>query len=124
LVLSSTSHQHHDLSSFRRSIFPCYDLHHPDLPSFPPRRSSGLWSASRREPPLARGSTSRLRSSSASRVIPRRWTSWSCAAGTSRSEEHTSELQSRENLVCRLLLDKTNTPHPTPRESALDLAHS
>src|SRR5690606_39439583 len=24
----------------------------------------------------------------------------------SRSEEHTSELQSRENLVCRLLLDK------------------
>src|SRR5690606_40751996 len=24
-----------------------------------------------------------------------------------RSEEHTSELQSRENLVCRLLLDKT-----------------
>src|SRR5690606_42036211 len=27
----------------------------------------------------------------------------------SRSEEHTSELQSRENLVCRLLLEKTNT---------------
>src|SRR5690606_40363748 len=26
-----------------------------------------------------------------------------------RSEEHTSELQSRENLVCRLLLDKKNT---------------
>src|SRR5690606_41231142 len=25
---------------------------------------------------------------------------------TLRSEEHTSELQSRENLVCRLLLDK------------------
>src|SRR5690606_39313024 len=33
-----------------------------------------------------------------------------------RSEEHTSELQSRENLVCRLLLEKkkqTSTePHP------------
>src|SRR5690606_40202415 len=28
------------------------------------------------------------------------------AVGTGRSEEHTSELQSRENLVCRLLLDK------------------
>src|SRR5690606_41017274 len=31
----------------------------------------------------------------------------------SRSEEHTSELQSRENLVCRLLLEKkksTSTP--------------
>src|SRR5690606_41449307 len=27
-------------------------------------------------------------------------------AGRSRSEEHTSELQSRENLVCRLLLEK------------------
>src|SRR5690606_40675158 len=27
-----------------------------------------------------------------------------------RSEEHTSELQSRENLVCRLLLEKKN-PH-------------
>src|SRR5690606_40175816 len=25
-----------------------------------------------------------------------------------RSEEHTSELQSRENIVCRLLLDKIN----------------
>ena len=28
-----------------------------------------------------------------------------------RSEEHTSELQSRRNLVCRLLLEKKNTPH-------------
>src|SRR5690606_39638160 len=27
-------------------------------------------------------------------------------SGMSRSEEHTSELQSRENLVCRLLLEK------------------
>src|SRR5690606_39966213 len=30
----------------------------------------------------------------------------SMAAPTRRSEEHTSELQSRENLVCRLLLEK------------------
>src|SRR5690606_40007065 len=28
--------------------------------------------------------------------------------GVDRSEEHTSELQSRENLVCRLLLEKKN----------------
>src|SRR5258707_3035296 len=28
-----------------------------------------------------------------------------------RSEEHTSELQSRQYLVCRLLLEKTNTTH-------------
>src|SRR5690606_40821145 len=32
-----------------------------------------------------------------------------------RSEEHTSELQSRENLVCRLLLEKKNhAPRPAP----------
>src|SRR5690606_39722954 len=29
-------------------------------------------------------------------------------SGDRRSEEHTSELQSRENLVCRLLLEKKN----------------
>src|SRR3712207_8247381 len=28
-----------------------------------------------------------------------------------RSEEHTSELQSRQYLVCRLLLEKKNTSH-------------
>src|SRR2546427_566373 len=28
--------------------------------------------------------------------------------GTTRSEEHTSELQSQSNLVCRLLLEKKN----------------
>src|SRR5690606_39559968 len=32
---------------------------------------------------------------------------------TCRSEEHTSELQSRENLVCRLLLEKKKTYHKT-----------
>src|SRR3712207_8779780 len=30
-------------------------------------------------------------------------------AGVVRSEEHTSELQSRQYLVCRLLLEKKNT---------------
>src|SRR5688572_31825445 len=29
-------------------------------------------------------------------------------AGKTRSEEHTSELQSQSNLVCRLLLEKKN----------------
>src|SRR5688572_32527267 len=33
----------------------------------------------------------------------------SASVGTSRSEEHTSELQSQSNLVCRLLLEKKNT---------------
>src|SRR2546430_11721948 len=31
-----------------------------------------------------------------------------------RSEEHTSELQSQSNLVCRLLLEKKKTIYPTP----------
>src|SRR5688572_31174935 len=31
---------------------------------------------------------------------------WSAGEGLSRSEEHTSELQSQSNLVCRLLLEK------------------
>src|SRR3712207_9168215 len=30
--------------------------------------------------------------------------------GVGRSEEHTSELQSRQYLVCRLLLEKKNIP--------------
>src|SRR3712207_7744562 len=33
-----------------------------------------------------------------------------------RSEEHTSELQSRQYLVCRLLLEKKKSP-PTPRHA-------
>src|SRR5690606_41574579 len=33
-----------------------------------------------------------------------------------RSEEHTSELQSRENLVCRLLLEKKNNIRGTKRK--------
>src|SRR5690606_39385414 len=32
--------------------------------------------------------------------------SWWCHHKMARSEEHTAELQSRENLVCRLLLEK------------------
>src|SRR5687768_17805823 len=32
-----------------------------------------------------------------------------------RSEEHTSELQSRLHLVCRLLLAKKNNDHEIPR---------
>src|SRR5690349_23477018 len=31
-----------------------------------------------------------------------------------RSEEHTSELQSRRDLVCRLLLEKKNTMNASP----------
>src|SRR5690242_21163354 len=48
-----------------------------------------------------------------------------------RSEEHTSELQSHVNLVCRLLLEKKNVPPTLPcvallgraRERALRRSH-
>src|SRR3712207_7327222 len=38
-------------------------------------------------------------------------------ASTSRSEEHTSELQSRQYLVCRLLLEKKKITHHYPTRS-------
>src|SRR6266511_4748785 len=37
-----------------------------------------------------------------------------------RSEEHTSELQSRENLVCRLLLEKTKNYITKSRRSLIN----
>src|SRR2546422_5973116 len=43
-----------------------------------------------------------------------------CRVGDARSEEHTSELQSRLHLVCRLLLEKKKKREPqlikTPRQ--------
>src|SRR2546430_7236113 len=52
-----------------------------------------------------------------------------CVAERSRSEEHTSELQSQSNLVCRLLLEKkkktcplpAHQPHSCPQPSYPDL---
>src|SRR5260370_25523338 len=45
--------------------------------------------------------------------------------GSSRSEEHTSELQSHLNLVCRLLLEKKKiyTAISVGRSSASELTH-
>src|SRR2546421_3286807 len=40
------------------------------------------------------------------------WSSDVCSSD--RSEEHTSELQSRSDLVCRLLLEKKKQTHPVP----------
>src|SRR5207253_6383185 len=40
---------------------------------------------------------------------PRRW--FAASSRGRRSEEHTSELQSRGHLVCRLLLEKKNQKH-------------
>src|SRR2546430_10046234 len=42
---------------------------------------------------------------------------------TERSEEHTSELQSQSNLVCRLLLEKKK-PEPSAASCLPTLAHT
>src|SRR2546430_14423940 len=41
---------------------------------------------------------------------PRRVKRGAARSGMKRSEEHTSELQSQSNLVCRLLLEKKKRP--------------
>src|SRR5690606_41869375 len=76
-------------------FFSCFGAHR-DLHSFPTRRSSDLLCI--RLPPLRWGIWRGVEIPEP-RQIPSRFQ-------TPRSEEHTSELQSRENLVCRLLLEK------------------
>src|SRR2546430_7906564 len=71
-----------------------------------------------RRSPCSSSSRKRLPGACAGRsVFPPRWgrrTAFSTSAATTRSEEHTSELQSQSNLVCRLLLEKKNKLNPTP----------
>src|SRR5207253_2048109 len=72
----------------------------------------------------------RMRSPNASQwwVKSQGWMAWvwgtlSSTALSTRSEEHTSELQSRGHLVCRLLLtcyDRDLTAFPTRRSSDLE----
>src|SRR2546430_4524604 len=47
-------------------------------------------------------------------------------AGAERSEEHTSELQSQSNLVCRLLLEKKkkNEPHQNNEANTTHKQHT
>src|SRR5262249_62381027 len=103
--------------AFSYLFFYCY-VAHRDLPSFPTRRSSDL---------PTNGSSRTSRSATVSlavtecpvgtmstrRSVPRRRVSSDpvsvVSAAIPRSEEHTSELQSLTNLVCRLLLEKKNT---------------
>src|SRR5690606_41324328 len=87
-----------------------------DLHSFPTRRSSDLRETSREFPPPARRRAPRDARAPRWRRRPRPPpVGWPAPRGglhgpwdrsDPRSEEHTSELQSRENLVCRLLLEK------------------
>src|SRR5699024_11527138 len=74
------------------------------LHSFPTRRSSDLTGSAPDSPNAGSPSTSPNRPSSGSRS--RATTPPTGRARCARSEEHTSELQSRSDLVCRLLLEK------------------
>src|SRR5690349_24254834 len=67
--------------------------------------------------PICEASTSRR---PRSRSIPPNPASASRSASL-RSEEHTSELQSRRDLVCRLLLEKKKKTHQHARSSTQQL---
>src|SRR2546429_5063283 len=73
---------------------------HDALPIFEP--SSATTCSSR-----TTASISTFRCCAGSRPDGKAWTPW---CSTTRSEEHTSELQSRLHLVCRLLLEKNKEP--------------
>src|SRR5699024_12408791 len=83
----------------------------PRLPSFPTRRSSDLGQlplapVHPRAHPLGRAERSADREPLDGRLrLSRRHRARAVLSGV-RSEEHTSELQSRFELVCRLLLEK------------------
>src|SRR5690606_40287038 len=92
---------------------------HPAPLPFPTRRSSDLTfrvSAWRRSSDIARAQAQGLQAGgdrhlhrwagSAAACVDPIASQFSGTSGADRSEEHTSELQSRENLVCRLLLEK------------------
>src|SRR5437870_6766228 len=85
--------------SYYMFLFYCYPDHRA-LHSFPTRRSSDL----RLESVKTRLSTEFRCAWAALSMLPRSVT----ACWWTRSEEHTSELQSRGHLVCRLLLEKKN----------------
>src|SRR3712207_7552089 len=96
----------------RSTLFPYTTL----FRSYRPWRCSGpSRSATTSTPTCSRGRCSGR---------PRRSNRSCCRRGRSRSEEHTSELQSRQYLVCRLLLEKkkTNTNYPTYNEAQKTLA--
>src|SRR5690606_39928469 len=91
--------------------------HHRSLPPFPTRRSSDLILEAIGKAGYSAGDDILLGLDVASSEFfdngkyslvgeNKRLTSEQFVDFLARSEEHTSELQSRENLVCRLLLEK------------------
>src|SRR5690625_7908140 len=90
---------HSSLHSLPSFLFLQSHPPHRLLHSFPTRRSSDL----RRH---TRAPDCRSRSMQWMRSPPSSWSN--TPTSKRRSEEHTSELQSRGQLVCRLLLEKKN----------------
>src|SRR5206468_9164367 len=87
---------------------------HPHLHSFPTRRSSDLWPAKGKTPEkrlilLAKGRLVNLGCATGHPSFVMSNSFCNQTALGERSEEHTSELQSRSDLVCRLLLEKKKT---------------
>src|SRR3712207_7147853 len=80
----------------------CLSLHDALPISSAPRTAT---TAGRRSRTGGRGRSTSPRRASASRAPCR-----DRGGGRRRSEEHTSELQSRQYLVCRLLLEKNTSP--------------
>src|SRR3712207_7430535 len=84
----------------RSPLFPYTTL----FRSRPPRATRDVGDAV--AAPAERRSASREAATASSRRCEARNTTWVRTTHRGRSEEHTSELQSRQYLVCRLLLEK------------------
>src|SRR5262249_59614457 len=88
------------------SFFFYQPAHHRALPSFPTRRSSDLGSERAATAVLAASNDATKTNRVDCTPTVMRAARPLCLSKTGRSEEHTSELQSLTNLVCRLLLEK------------------
>src|SRR5438034_2585800 len=84
------------------SVFSKSSADHRDLHSFPTRRSSDLRRALEPAQEIERVPDGRVVG------LPKPGPQRRELRGNMRSEEHTSELQSHSDLVCRLLLEKKN----------------
>src|SRR5690606_42038233 len=100
ISIDSLSHP----SSSTCSFYPKYYVHPRALHSFPTRRSSDLI-GNRLAQCLDIGDRA-VDQTRAGLGLAEYVLGGPCGLLRIRSEEHTSELQSRENLVCRLLLEK------------------
>src|SRR2546430_10394101 len=89
---------------------PCTDL--SDTWPLPPRHLTSPFTVSAVTAPCAPSTSMSVETPWRFRFIQAGALIW---YSTIRSEEHTSELQSQSNLVCRLLLENKNNQHTTVR---------